>query len=168
MPYPNEILIRAEKPARYTGGEINSVPKPGAFVKFAFCFPDTYEIGMSHMGLQIIYFLINRRDDSCCERVFAPSDDMEKLLRQANQPLLTLETGSLVSEFDFLGFTLGYELCYTNVLNILNLCSIPIYAKDRRDDAPLICAGGPCAYNPEPMADFIDFFYIGEAEAKLD
>ena len=172
MPYPNEILIRAEKPARYTGGEINAVVKTDAFVRFAFCFPDTYEIGMSNMGLQIIYFLINRRADTCCERVFAPNEDMEGLLREGGHPLLTLETGAPVADFDFLGFTLGYELCYTNVLNILDMSGVPILAKDRHEngneDMPLVCAGGPCTYNPEPMADFIDFFYIGEAEAKLD
>ena len=170
MPYPDKILMKAEKPARYIGNEINAVVKNAADVdvRFAFCFPDTYEIGMSHLGLQILYFFINRRDDAHCERVFAPNEDMENLLREHKQPLLSLETGSPLTEFDFLGFTLQYEMSYTNVLNMLDLAGIPLLTKDRTDDMPLVCAGGPCTYNPEPMADFVDFFYIGEAEHSLD
>jgi radical SAM family uncharacterized protein len=170
MPYPNNILMLAEKPARYIGNEINMVRKNvgDADIRFAFCFPDTYEIGMSHLGLQILYFFINRRDDAYCERVFAPNNDMEGLLRENGLKLLTLETGSETAGFDFVGFTLQYEMCYTNVLNMLDLMGIPLMAEDRGDDMPLVCAGGPCAYNPEPMADFIDFFYIGEGECALD
>lgn len=165
-----KILKKVEKPARYTGGEVNSVRKnPGeAAVKFGFAFPDTYEIGMSYMGLQILYSILNKNDDICCERVFAPAMDMEKLMRQEGIKLFTLENFIPLDELDILGFTLQYELSYTNVLNILDLGGIPLYSKDRGEEYPLIVAGGPCAFNPEPLADFIDVFMIGDGEELIE
>lgn len=165
-----KILKKVEKPARYTGGEVNSVRKnPGeAAVKFGFAFPDTYEIGMSYMGLQILYSILNKNDDICCERVFAPAMDMEKLMRQEGIKLFTLENFIPIDELDILGFTLQYELSYTNVLNILDLGGIPLYSKDRGEEYPLIVAGGPCAFNPEPLADFIDVFMIGDGEELIE
>jgi len=136
--------------------------------RFAFCFPDVYEIGMSHLGLQILYFFMNRRDDTFCERAFMPWLDMVDFLKESGEPLFALESGDSLREFDFLGFTLQYEMSYTNVLAMLDLAGIPLRATDRGDDFPIICAGGPCATNPEPMADFVDFFYIGDGEASLD
>ncbi len=160
------ILNRVEKPARYIGMEQNSIVKnlDNMKVKFAFCFPDVYEVGMSHLGLHILYNLINKKDDFACERVFSPWIDMEKEMRKENLPLITLENKEDVKNFDFLGFTLQYEMSYTNILNILDLAKIPFLSKDRDDKYPLIIAGGPCAYNPEPIADFVDFFVIGEGE----
>ena len=165
-----KILKKVEKPARYTGGEVNSVRKnPGeAAVKFGFAFPDTYEIGMSYMGLQILYSILNKNDDICCERVFAPAMDMEKLMRQEGIKLFTLDNFIPLDELDILGFTLQYELSYTNVLNILDLGGIPLYSKDRGEEYPLIVAGGPCAFNPEPLADFIDVFMIGDGEELIE
>lgn len=166
----NEKLLTLEKPGRYTGGEVNAVLKEISpeTVRFAFCFPDVYEIGMSHLGLQILYFFMNRREDVFCERAFMPWTDMAELLRRENEPLFALETGDSLAAFDFLGFTLQYEMSFTNVLAMLDLAGIPLRAAERGADFPIICAGGPCATNPEPMADFVDFFYIGDGEASLD
>lgn len=166
----DEILMQVEKPARYIGNEINMVVKDpkDVDIRFAFCFPDSYEVGMSYVGLQILYFFMNRRDDVYCERVFAPWHDMEQKMRDNNIELFTIETGTSVRKFDFVGFTLQYEMTYTNIINMLNLGNIPIWSKDRTEDDPIIIAGGPCAYNPEPLADIIDIFYIGEGEVKYD
>ncbi len=166
----DEILMQVEKPARYIGNEINMVVKDpkDVDIRFAFCFPDSYEVGMSYVGLQILYFFMNRRDDVYCERVFAPWHDMEQKMRDNDIELFTLETGTSVRKFDFVGFTLQYEMTYTNIINMLNLGNIPIWSKDRTEDDPIIIAGGPCAYNPEPLADIIDIFYIGEGEVKYD
>ena len=165
-------LLKLAKPARYTGGEVNAVykktPQLGTLTRFALCFPDVYEIGMSHLGLQILYFLMNKRDDTYCERVFMPWLDMVDHLKETDQPLFALETGDELCKFDILGFTLQFEMSYTNILAMLDLAKIPLRSKDRDETHPLICAGGPCAVNPEPMADFVDFFYIGDAEASLD
>lgn len=163
------LLKRVEKPARYTGGEINSVIKnpAEADVRFAFAFPDTYEIGMSYMGLQILYNILNMQDYVYCERVFAPAMDMEKLMREENVPLFSIETKTPIKEFDILGFTLQYEMSYTNILNMLNLAGIPMMSADRDDSYPLLVAGGPCAFNPEPLTDFFDLFLIGDGEEVL-
>lgn len=165
------ILPLVQKPARYTGGELNSVVKNKKDIdlRFAFCFPDTYEIGMSHLGMKILYSLINSRQNYWCERVFAPDTDMESIMREKNIPLFALESRDAVADFDVVGFTLQYELCYTNVLNMLNLSNIPLRSKDRGDtlETPVIIAGGPCVCNPEPMADFIDAFLIGEGEEVM-
>lgn len=162
----DDILQSVEKPARYTGGELNSVVKDPAEaeIRFAFCFPDVYEVGMSHLGLRILYGLLNERDDTYCERVFAPWTDMEARMRENGLPLFSLETRSPVSEFDIVGFTLQYEMSYTNILNMLDLAGIPLRRTDRGEGMPFVCAGGPCAYNPEPLADFVDFFILGEGE----
>lgn len=164
------ILKQVEKPARYIGSEINMVEKDPASVatRIAFCFPDTYEVGMSHLGLQILYFFFNRREDTYCERCFAPWYDMEEKMRENNIPLYALETGEPLKNFDFVMFTLQFEMSYTNIINMLDLAGIPIYAKDRGEDDPIIMGGGPCAYNPEPLADFFDLFYIGEGEVSYD
>lgn len=165
------ILPLVQKPARYTGGELNSVVKNAdeTDIRFAFCFPDTYEIGMSHLGIKILYSLINSRDNYWCERVFAPDTDMEKIMRERDIPLYGLESRDPLYEFDVVGFTLQYELSYTNVLNMLDLGKIPLRSKNRGDslDIPIIVAGGPCVCNPEPMADFIDVFEIGEGEEMM-
>ncbi|MBC8588836.1 TIGR03960 family B12-binding radical SAM protein [Paratissierella segnis] len=162
----DKILKKVEKPARYIGMEQNSVQKDleEMYVKFAFSFPDVYEVGMSHLGMHILYNLINNEDDFACERVFAPWVDMEEEMRDIGLPLFTLESKEEVINFDILGFTLQYEMSYTNILNILDLSNIPLLSKDRDENYPIIIAGGPCAYNPEPLADFIDFFVIGEGE----
>ena len=166
---PDSLLERVEKPSRYTGNEWNIIRKSESErnVKFAFCFPDVYEVGMSHLGMRILYDVINGVQGVCCERVFAPWDDMEKLMRENNLPLYALESKEGVSGFDFLGFTLQYEMCYSNVLNMLDLAGIPLRAKDRTDKDPFICAGGPCACNPEPMAEFVDFFMPGVGEEVI-
>ncbi|MDO4553133.1 MAG: TIGR03960 family B12-binding radical SAM protein [Bacillota bacterium] len=160
------LLCRVEKPGRYIGGELNMVNKDPekAVTRFGFAFPDTYEIGMSYLGLQILYFAMNRLEDVFCERIFAPAADMEALMRTEGVPLFTLETKTPAGEMDILGFTLQYELCYTNVLNMLDLAGIPLKSADRREGDPFINAGGPCAFNPEPLADFVDFFTIGDGE----
>ena len=166
----DQQLLSVEKPGRYTGGEVNSVSKvitPG-ITRFAFCFPDVYEVGMSHLGLQILYFFLNRREDTFCERVFMPWFDMMDVMRQDKIPLFALETGNELKQFDFLGFTLQYEMSYTNVLAMLDLADIPLRSIERGDEYPIVCAGGPCATNPEPMTEFVDFFYIGDGEASLD
>ncbi len=166
----DDILMKVEKPARYTGGEVNSVIKvhKAETVKFAFCFPDVYEVAMSHLGGQILYSIINNREDALCERIFAPWTDMESKMRDNGIPLFSLETKTPASDFDILGFTLQYEMSYTNILNMLDLAGIPINRRDRGDDYPLICAGGPCVFNPEPLTDVIDFFLIGEGEEKIN
>ncbi|GAW93328.1 TIGR03960 family B12-binding radical SAM protein [Calderihabitans maritimus] len=164
-----KILPKVEKPTRYLGTEWNAVHKPwdDVAVKMAFAFPDVYEVGMSHLGLRILYGLVNEQKDMLMERVFAPWVDMEEMLRQYNLPLFTLESYRPLSEFDVVGFTLQYEMSYTNVLNMLNLAGIPLRSIDRTSKHPLIIAGGPCALNPEPLADFIDIFLLGESEELL-
>lgn len=167
---PDNILLQVEKPARYVGNEINMVKKnpKDVDVRFAFCFPDVYEVGMSYLGMQILYYFLNRRDDTYCERVYAPWTDMEELMRQNNIPLFALESQEAINKFDIVAFTLQYEMSYTNIINMLDLAGIPIWSKDRKENDPIICAGGSCAYNPEPLADIIDFFYIGEGEVLYD
>ncbi len=167
----DELLLSVEKPARYIGNEVNSVmkDKEQVSIRFCMCFPDLYEIGMSHLGTQILYDLFNRREDTWCERCFSPWVDLDHLLREKKIPLFALESQDPVKEFDFLGITLQYEMCYTNVLQILELSQIPLLARERTDWAfPLVIGGGPCAYNPEPLADFFDLFYIGEGETSYD
>lgn len=165
-----EILLQVTKPARYIGNEINMVvkDKEKVDIRFAFCFPDVYEVGMSHLGMQILYYFLNRRNDTYCERVFAPWVDMEEKMRQHNISLYALETGDAIKNFDFVGFTLQYEMSYTNIINMLDLAGIPIWSKDRDEACPIVIAGGPCAYNPEPLADIVDIFYIGEGEVSYD
>lgn len=165
-----KMLRKVEKPARYTGGEVNSVKKDPeqVSVRFGFAFPDTYEIGMSYMGMQILYNILNRNEKIYCERIFAPAEDMEALMREEGRKLFTLETFTPVDELDIVGFTLQYELSYTNVLNILELSGMPLHSADRGEEFPVIVAGGPCAYNPEPLADFIDLFMIGDGEELLE
>ncbi|MBE6886368.1 MAG: TIGR03960 family B12-binding radical SAM protein [Ruminococcaceae bacterium] len=160
------VLQRVQKPARYTGGEFGSIVKDKAEVdvRFAFCFPDTYEIGMSHLGMKILYHLTNEMEGVWCERVFAPAPDMQAEMEREEIPLFALESRDPIGEFDFIGFTLQYELCYTNLLNMLRLGGIPLKAADRKGLAPIVVAGGPCTCNPEPLADFIDIFIIGEGE----
>ena len=166
----DEILLKIEKPARYIGGEYNSVMKDPekVDVRFAMCFPDVYEIGMSHLGIQILYDMFNRREDVWCERVYSPWVDLDKVMREEHIPLFALESQDPVKEFDFLGITIQYEMCYTNILQILDLSGIPLHAKDRTEDDPIVIGGGPCTYNPEPIADFFDMFYIGEGETVYD
>ena len=170
MLIPDEVLLQVEKPARYLGGEINMIEKNPAEVdiRFAFCFPDVYEIGMSHMGTHILYHFLNERSDTYCERAYCPWNDMEALMRAKKLPLYALESHDALNVFDFLGFTLQYEMSYTNIINMLDMSGIPFYSKDRGDEYPIICAGGPCAYNPEPLADIMDFIYLGEGEAMLN
>lgn len=165
-----KMLRKVEKPARYTGGEVNSVKKDPeqVSVRFGFAFPDTYEIGMSYMGMQILYNILNRNEKIYCERIFAPAEDMEALMREEGRKLFTLETFTPLDELDIVGFTLQYELSYTNVLNILDLSGMPLHSADRGEEFPVIVAGGPCAYNPEPLADFIDLFMIGDGEELLE
>ena len=162
----DEILLSVQQPARYIGGEVNMAVKDPKKVdiRFCMCFPDVYEIGMSHLGIQILYDMFNGRDDVYCERVYSPWTDMDKLLREKNIPLFALESQDPVRDFDFLGITLQYEMCYTNVLQILDLSQIPLHAADRTEKDPIVIGGGPCAYNPEPLAPFFDIFYIGEGE----
>lgn len=166
----DDILCKVEKPARYVGGELNQVIKnPNEVdIRFAFCFPDVYEVGMSHLGTRILYHTINERPDTYCERTFAPWPDMEALMRENNIPLYTLETKDSLDKFDILGFTLQYEMSYTNILNMLDMSGITIRASERGEDEPIIMAGGPCAYNPEPLYDIVDFFEIGEGEEMMN
>ena len=166
----DDILMKIEKPARYIGGEVNAVTKNLADidVRFAMCFPDVYEIGMSHLGIQILYDMFNRRDDVWCERVYSPWVDLDKVLREEKIPLFALESQDPVRDFDFLGITIQYEMCYTNILQVLDLACIPLHAKDRTEKDPIVIGGGPCAYNPEPIAEFFDMFYIGEGETVYD
>ena len=160
------LLLSVQKPGRYSGGEINSVVKDKnkVDVRFAFCFPDTYEIGMSHLGIKILYSQFNERDDIWCERVFAPCEDFEALMREKNIPLFGLESRDSIRDFDFIGFTLQYEMSYTNILNMLDLAGVPLRAADRTELSPLVVAGGPCCSNAEPIADFFDLFFLGEGE----
>lgn len=162
----DEILLTIEKPARYIGNEVNSVKKDlnEVDVRFCMCFPDVYEIGMSHLGIQILYDMFNRREDVYCERVYSPWTDLDKIMREQNIPLFALESQDPVKDFDFLGITIQYEMCYTNILQVLELSQIPIWAKDRTEKDPIVIGGGPCTYNPEPIAEFFDLFYIGEGE----
>ena len=166
----DDILCKVEKPARYIGGELNQVIKnPNEVdIRFAFCFPDVYEVGMSHLGTRILYHTINERQDTYCERAFAPWPDMEELMRKNNIPLYTLETKDALNRFDILGFTLQYEMSYTNILNMLDMSGITIRASERGEDEPIVMAGGPCAYNPEPLYDIVDFFEIGEGEEVMN
>jgi len=161
-----ELLLSVQKPGRYSGGELGSVIKDKEKVdaRFAFCFPDTYEIGMSHLGMKILYSQFNSREDIWCERVFAPWIDFEEVMRENNIPLFALESRDPIKDFDFIGFTMQYEMAYTNVLNMLDLAGIPLRSKDRKELTPLVVAGGPCVCNPEPIADFIDIFFLGEGE----
>lgn len=166
----DDILMKIDKPARYIGNELNSVKKNPASVdiRFAMCFPDVYEIGMSHLGIQILYEMFNRRADVYCERVYSPWPDLHKIMKEQKIPLFALETQDPIADFDFVGITLQYEMCYTNILQILDLGRIPIFQKDRSDSDPLIICGGPCTYNPEPVADFFDLVYLGEGEISYD
>jgi len=162
----DEVLLSVSEPARYIGGELNSVVKDKSKVqvRFAMCFPDVYEIGMSHLGIQILYDMFNRREDVWCERVYSPWTDLDAIMRKKNIPLFALESQDPIKDFDFLGITLQYEMCYTNILQILDLSGIPLHAEDRGEDCPIVIGGGPCSYNPEPIAPFFDMFYIGEGE----
>lgn len=166
----DEILLTIENPARYIGNEINMVKKDlkAVDIRFIMCFPDVYEIGMSHLGIQLLYDMFNRREDTYCERVYSPWVDLDKVLREKKIPLFSLETQRPVKDADFLGITLQYEMCYTNVLQILDLSQIPLLAEQRDESYPLVIGGGPCTYNPEPLADFFDLFYIGEGEVSYD
>ena len=166
----DKILMRVQKPTRYTGGELNSAEKDKNSVdcRFGFCFPDVYEIAMSNLGMKILYHTLNERSDTFCERIFAPWVDMEEEMRKHGMKLFALETGDDADKFDILGFTLGYELCYSNVLNMLNLADIPILAEDRDERFPIICGGGLCAYNAEPIAEIFDFFMLGEGEELIN
>ena len=166
----DEILLKIEKPARYIGNEVNSVmkDKEKVDIRFAMCFPDVYEIGMSHLGIQILYDMFNRREDVWCERVYSPWTDLDKAMREQQIPLFALESQDPVREFDFLGITIQYEMCYTNILQILELSQIPLHASERTEADPIVIGGGPCSYNPEPLADFFDIFYIGEGETVYD
>ena len=165
-----KLLQYVQKPARYVGGELNSVVKDAnnVDIRYAFCFPDTYEIGMSHLGLKILYSVVNQRDDAWCERVFAPDNDMEEQMRKNNVPLFALESGDYIKDFDMIGFTLQYELSYTNMLNMLDLAGVELYSKDRNDLTPIVCVGGPCTCNPEPIVDFCDIVFIGEGEESTN
>ncbi len=162
----DEILLSVEKPARYIGGEINMVRKDPSKVevRFCMCFPDVYEIGMSHLGIQILYDMFNQRSDVYCERVYSPWMDLDRIMREQGIPLFALESQQPVKDFDFLGITLQYEMCYTNILQVLDLAQIPLKAEDRTEGHPFVIGGGPCTYNPEPVADFFDIIYIGEGE----
>lgn len=164
----DDILMKIEKPARYIGNEVNAVVKDlnNIDVRFCMCFPDVYEIGMSHLGIQILYGMLNSWDDVWCERVYSPWVDLDAIMRKENIPLFALESQDPVKDFDFLGITIQYEMCYTNILQVLDLAQIPLLAKERGDDCPIVIGGGPCTYNPEPIADFFDIFYIGEGETQ--
>lgn len=166
----DEILLKVDKAARYIGGEVNSIMKDknDVDIRFAMCFPDVYEIGMSNLGMMILYNMFNEREDVWCERVFSPWMDLDKVMREEHIPLFALESQEPVKEFDFLGITLGYEMCYTNVLQVLDLSHVSLLAKDRKEDDPIVIGGGACAYNPEPIAEFFDMFYIGEGETVYD
>lgn len=158
----DEILMEIEKPARYIGNEVNMVKKnpESVDIRFCMCFPDVYEIGMSHLGIQILYDMINKREDAYCERVYSPWPDLDKIMREREILLFSLETQTPIKEFDFLGITLQYEMCYTNILQVLELSGIPIWAKDRTLEDPFVFGGGPCVYNPEPIADFLMYFTL--------
>ncbi|MGN0350549.1 MAG: TIGR03960 family B12-binding radical SAM protein [Roseburia sp.] len=166
----DEILMKIDKPARYIGNELNSIKKEKKNVKirFAMCFPDVYEIGMSHLGIQILYDMFNKREDVWCERVYSPWPDLHAIMKEKKIPLFALESQEAIRDFDFLGITLQYEMCYTNILQILDLAQIPLLSKERTETDPIVIGGGPCTYNPEPIADFFDLFYMGEGEISYD
>ncbi len=166
----DEILMQIDKPARYIGNEVNSVmkEKKDIEVRVAMCFPDVYEIGMSHLGIQILYDMFNRREDTWCERVYSPWVDLDKVMREEQIPLFALESQDPIKDFDFLGITIQYEMCYTNILQVLDLSQIPLLSKERTEEHPIVIGGGPCTYNPEPLAEFFDLFYIGEGEVQYD
>ena len=166
----DEILMKVEKPARYIGNELNSIvkDKDSVDIRIAMCFPDVYEIGMSHLGIQILYDMFNKREDTWCERVYSPWSDLHQIMKEENIPLFGLESQEPIKDFDFLGITIQYEMCYTNILQVLDLAQIPLLAKDRTEEHPIVMGGGPCTYNPEPIAEFFDFFYIGEGETQYD
>ena len=162
----DDILMQVEKPARYIGNEINMVKKDWqkVDVRFCMCFPDVYEIGMSHLGIQILYDMFNQWEDTYCERVYSPWPDLHKIMKEKNIPLFALESQEPIKDFDFLGITIQYEMCYTNILQILDLSQIAMLSSERKGDDTIVIGGGPCSYNPEPIADFFDLFYIGEGE----
>ena len=169
----DEILLSIDKPARYIGNEVNAIDKseyfdPEKMIRFCMCFPDVYEIGMSHLGIQILYDMFNKREDVWCERVYSPWPDLDEIMREKKIPLFALESQEPVRSFDFLGITIQYEMCYTNILQILDLSGIALHAADRGEDEPIVIGGGPCTYNPEPIAEFFDLFYIGEGEVAYD
>ncbi len=166
----DEILLSIDKPARYLGNEVNMVKKnpDEVDIRVAMCFPDVYEIGMSHLGIQILYDMFNKREDTYCERVYSPWPDLHAIMKEQNLPLFTLETQSPVKDMDFLAITIQYEMCYTNILQVLDLSQIPLHAAERTQEDPIVIGGGPCTYNPEPLADFFDIFYIGEGETRYD
>lgn len=166
----DEILLSIDKPARYLGNEVNMVKKnpDEVDIRVAMCFPDVYEIGMSHLGIQILYDMFNKRSDTYCERVYSPWPDLHAVMKEKELPLFTLETQSPVKDMDFLAITIQYEMCYTNILQVLDLSRIPLHAVERGEDMPIVIGGGPCTYNPEPLADFFDIFYIGEGETRYD
>ena len=166
----DEILMKVEKPARYIGNELNSIvkDKDNVDIRVAMCFPDVYEIGMSHLGIQILYDMFNKREDTWCERVYSPWSDLHQIMKEENIPLFGLESQEPIKDFDFLGITIQYEMCYTNILQVLDLAQIPLLANDRTEEHPIVMGGGPCTYNPEPIAEFFDFFYIGEGETQYD
>lgn len=166
----DEILMKIDKPARYIGNELNSVKKNKneVAVRFVMCFPDVYEIGMSHLGIQILYDMFNKRQDVWCERVYSPWPDLHAIMKEQNIPLFALESQEPIKDMDFLGITIQYEMCYTNILQILDLSQIPLLAAERGEDVPIVIGGGPCTYNPEPIADFFDIFYLGEGEISYD
>ena len=162
----DETLLSIQQPARYIGGEVNSVTKvlTPETIRFCMCFPDVYEIGMSHLGIQILYSMFNSREDICCERVYSPWTDLDPILREKKIPLFAVESQDPIKKFDFLGITIQYEMCYTNILQVLELSQIPLHAEDRTEEDPIVIGGGPCTYNPEPIAPFFDLFYMGEGE----
>lgn len=166
----DEILMAVDKPSRYIGHEYNMVEKDldTVDIRFAMCFPDVYEIGMSYLGIQILYDMFNRREDTYCERVYSPWPDLDRIMREQRIPLFSMETQSPIRDFDFLGITIQYEMCYTNILQVIDLSGIPLLSKDRTEEDPIVIGGGPCTYNPEPIADFFDMFYIGEGEESYD
>ncbi len=166
----DDILLAVEKPARYIGGELNSIVKDADAVdiRFVMCFPDVYEIGMSHLGIQILYDMFNRREDVWCERVYSPWPDLHQIMKEQNIPLFGLESQEPIRNADFIGITLQYEMCYTNILQVLDLAQVPLLACDRGEDDPIVMAGGPCTYNPEPVAEFFDMIYEGEGEVSYD
>ncbi len=166
----DDILMKIEKPARYIGNEYNSVVKDKSKinVRFAMCFPDVYEIGMSHLGIQILYDMFNSMEDVWCERVYSPCLDLDKIMREEKIPLFALESQDPVKDFDFMGITIQYEMCYTNILQMLDLAQFPLLASERGEEHPIVIGGGPCTYNPEPLADFFDIFYIGEGETRYE
>ncbi len=167
---PDDIMMQIDKPARYIGNEFNSVVKNPAEIdiRIAMCFPDVYEVGMSHLGIAILYDMFNRREDTYCERVYSPWPDLHKLMKERNIPLFALESQDAIKDFDFIAMTLQYEMCYTNILQILDLAGVSLWQKDRSDNEPLVIVGGPCATNPEPIADFVDIVYVGEGETSYD